>query len=83
MTVARDISERRRVYRAMYDSAQRFQALFERSLDCIYIHDFDGHFLDLNPAGLKLFRYERRDIPSLHIRDLLGETADANGQAGD
>ncbi len=74
VTVARDISERRRVYRALHDTAQRFQALFERSLDCIYIHDFDGNFLDFNPAGLKLFGYERRDIPSLRIEDLLDES---------
>ncbi len=70
-TIARDISARRQADRAMRDSAERFRALFERSLDCLYIHDFDGNFLDINPATLKLLGYEREDIPSLHVSSLL------------
>jgi PAS domain S-box-containing protein len=57
-TIARDISERRRADRAMRDTAERFRALFERSLDCLYIHDFDGNFLDANPAALKLVKWQ-------------------------
>ena len=70
-TIAREISERRRADCAMRDSAERFRALFERSLDCLYIHDFDGKFLDANPATLKLLGYERKDIPFVHVSSLL------------
>ncbi len=70
-TITRDISERRRAERAMRDSAERFQALFQHSLDSLYIHDFDGNFLDFNPAGLKHLGYERKDIASLNITSLL------------
>ena len=71
-TIAHDISERRRADRAMRESAQRFQVIFERSLDCLYIHDFDGNLLDVNPAALKLLGYRREEIVSLHFSFLLG-----------
>jgi diguanylate cyclase (GGDEF)-like protein/PAS domain S-box-containing protein len=66
-----DITERSRTERSMRDTAARFQALFERSLDCLYIHDFAGNFLDLNPAALKLLGYEREEIHTLNLGALL------------
>ncbi len=70
-SITRDISESRRADRAMRNAAERFRALFERSLDCLYIHDFDGNFLDANPAALKLTGYDREDICSLDFASLL------------
>lgn len=48
-----------------------YRTLFERSLDCLYIHDFDGHFLDANPAALGLLGYSRNEIPDLSFADVL------------
>ena len=70
-TIARDIGDRRRADRALGETAAQFRALFERSLDCLYIHDFDGHFLDANPAALKLLGYARPEIPSIDFSTLL------------
>jgi two-component system sensor histidine kinase/response regulator len=72
--ILRDISAQRCTNQAMRDSAQRFQALFERSVDCIYVHDFEGNLLDANPATLQLLGYERKDIPSLNFDSLLDES---------
>jgi PAS domain S-box-containing protein len=69
--IARDIRKRLRAEGAMRETAERFQALFDRSLDCLYIHDFDGNFLDANPATLKLLGYESKDISSLAVSSLL------------
>ena len=66
----------------MRETAERFRALFDRSLDCLYIHDFDGNFLDANPATLKLLGYERKDIPSLHVSSLLSRGPDAQSPSG-
>ena len=70
-TIARENSDRLRADRAIRDSADRFRALFERSLDCLYMHDLDGNFLDFNPAALKLLGYRREDIGSLKLASLL------------
>ncbi len=70
-TIARDIGVCRRAEQSVQAHALQFRALFERSLDCIYIHDFAGTFLDANPAALQLLGYERADIPSLDFCSFL------------
>ncbi len=56
---------------ALKDSEERYQALFDRSLDCLYIVDLEGRFIDANPTALSLLGYERADIPYLNISSLL------------
>jgi len=49
------------------DIEERYQALFERSRDAVYIHDIDGNFTDVNMAWLKMTGYEKADIPNLKL----------------
>jgi len=44
------------------ESEARFRSLFENSQDVIYITDRQGKLLEMNPAGLSLFGYEREEI---------------------
>jgi two-component system cell cycle sensor histidine kinase/response regulator CckA len=44
------------------ESEARFRSLFENSQDVIYIADRQGNLLELNPAGLSLFGYEREEL---------------------
>jgi diguanylate cyclase (GGDEF)-like protein/PAS domain S-box-containing protein len=55
---------------ALRKSHERLSALFDRSLDCVYELDFEGRVIDANPAALKLFGYDRADLPSLNIASL-------------
>jgi len=71
-SIARDNAEMRRVDAAMRRSAERFQALVDRSLDALYVHDLAGRFLGANPSALELFGYEHQDIPSLGLTSILG-----------
>jgi len=50
---------------------ERYAALFENSLDCIYVHDFDGRFLDANPAALQMAGYTRAELRSMDLAHLL------------
>ena len=68
-----EITERKRSEEALRQSEERYQALFERSLDCVYIHDFAGNFLDANNAALNLLGYRREEIASLNFATLLSE----------
>lgn len=45
--------KRRQTEEALWKSDERYAALFERSLDCIYIHDFEENFIDANPASME------------------------------
>jgi PAS domain S-box-containing protein len=66
-----DFTEHKRAQEALRDSEERYQALFDRSLDCVYIHDFKGNFLDANAAALKLLGYRKDELRSLNFTALL------------
>jgi PAS domain S-box-containing protein len=49
----------------------RYEALFDRTLYCVYVHDFEGNFLDANNTALNLLGYTRKEISSLNFSSLL------------
>ena len=53
------------------ESEDRYRALFDRSMDAVYIHDLAGNFLDANDVALRLFGYSRNEISGLSFADLL------------
>ena len=53
------------------ESEARYKALFDRTLYCVYVHNFEGKFLDANEAALKLLGYTRAEIPSLGFHTIL------------
>jgi len=49
----------------------KYKTLFETSLDLIYVHDFNGNFLDANDIALNTLGYKKEDIPNLSLKDLV------------
>ncbi len=54
---------------------KRYQSFFNYSLDCIFINDLEGNFIDANPAALNLLGYKKEDITSLSYASLLKPSA--------
>ncbi len=52
---------------------ERYEALFNRSLFCVYVHDFEGRFLDANTAALSLLGYDQNEIKNINFSSLLDE----------
>ncbi len=58
---------------SLRDAHEKFKALYERNIHCIYLHDFEGNFIDANEAALNLLGYHKEDIPSINFATLIGE----------
>ncbi|MFX1514439.1 MAG: PAS domain S-box protein, partial [Promethearchaeota archaeon] len=56
---------------ALQESNERFCALFNHSLELIYVHDLEGHFIDANHQALSLMGYNKDEIQSLTFLNLL------------
>ncbi|MFH1079824.1 MAG: diguanylate cyclase [Pseudomonadota bacterium] len=65
--------ERKKIEEALRESEERFRSLFDRSLDCVFIHNFKGQFMDANPAALRLLGYKKEEIPFLNFAGLIGD----------
>lgn len=75
--IMRDISEQLRREQALRESEDRFRALFEQSMDAIFITEPSGRIHDCNPAAEKLFGYSRKEILALGRAGLVDESEPA------
>ena len=71
LTIAEDITGRMLAEASLRESEERYRALFERSLELVYLCDFAGNFIDANDAALELLGYTRDEIKSLNFGSLL------------
>jgi len=56
---------------SLRETEERYEALFDRSLDCVFLTDFHGNFLDANQAALDLLGFQRAEIKELTFASLL------------
>ena len=60
--VVQDVTERRAAERAVAHSRERYETIFNKSKDAIYIATLDGRMEDCNEATLRLFGYSRTEL---------------------
>ena len=69
--VARDVTARRAAEHERSVSEQRYRALFSRNLDAVFGLDIDGSIVDVNPAGVELFRRRREELVGAGVLSLI------------
>ncbi len=70
--VANSIQNRlKEEYRKVKESEERYHNLFHDSNDAILVHDLNGQILDVNRKLLVLFGFDRADILTIRISDLV------------
>jgi len=50
---------------------EKYKSLWQRKLYCIYVHDFEGNFLEANDTALKLLGYDRAELRGLNFAELV------------
>ncbi|MBN1310672.1 MAG: PAS domain S-box protein [Anaerolineae bacterium] len=66
-----DITEREKAQRALLESGQRYQALFEGSNDGVFILDLDGVHLAANQWASVMLGYSLDELIGLSFRDII------------
>jgi PAS domain S-box-containing protein len=56
---------------ALQQSETRYREIFERALDVIYVHDLQGRFLAINPAGEQLLGYTQDELRRMTIAQVV------------
>ncbi|MBA7623205.1 hypothetical protein ES703_30598 [subsurface metagenome] len=59
------------IIKELQDIKERYKALYDRSFYFVYVHDFEGKFIDANKAALDLLGYSKEEIPSISFSSLL------------
>ena len=68
--IMQDITERKEAERELLKSQERYQDVFNKSKDPIYICTLDGKCEDFNEAMVELFGYEREELKEIDIHKL-------------
>jgi len=69
----KEIVELKRKIEELRKDQEKYKAIFDRNLHCVFVHDFEGNFLDANEASLNLLGYTRDEIPSINFATLIDE----------
>ncbi|UCG06886.1 MAG: PAS domain S-box protein [Desulfobacterales bacterium] len=72
-TLEEEYTERQREMDEQQKDQEKYRAIFDRNLHCIFVHDFEGNFLDANEAFLNLLDYRRQEISSINFATLIDE----------
>ena len=70
-TIARDISDQKKIEQTLRDNEERLQDLFERSPDAVFVQDLEGNVLNANQAACDLHRMDRNELIGKNVVDLV------------
>ena len=79
--IAEDITSRKRFMKALQESEEKFREYIEQAPDGVFVIDKTGRFLEANQASLEITGYDKEELLTLTIHDLLAEESREEGMA--
>ncbi len=71
IAVKEDITEQKIIRASLLVSEERYKAIFNNSVELVYIFDLHGNILEANKKALALFGYTEEEAKSLNISDII------------
>ena len=71
-----DITERKMVENALYESEKSYRTLFESAYDAIWVHDMDGIIIAANQALSDLCGYPTEEMIGMSVKGFIGSDDD-------
>jgi len=78
LSIARDVTERKKTEEALRESEERFQSAIENLPHGVSIHDLEGRFLLVNKAFCELTGYTRDELLDMRVGKLDPESLTRN-----
>ncbi|EKQ51989.1 MAG: PAS domain S-box [Methanobacterium sp. Maddingley MBC34] len=65
-----DITEVKTLENELKESEQKFRELVENAADALFVHDFQGNFVDVNRQACESLGYTREELLKMNVTDL-------------
>lgn len=76
--VMQDITQQKLSESAISQSEERYQGLMEQASDAMFVHDLEGHIIDVNRQACESLGYSREELLTMRIWDVvLGPTQES------
>lgn len=69
-----DITDRKKAQEVSRRNEERFRSLIDQAADAIFVHDFNGRFLDVNQQACTSLGYTRDELLSMRVTDIDPDT---------
>lgn len=70
LVLVRDTTDARIAEEKLRESELKYRTLVEQASDGIFISDFRGNFMIVNPAGCRMCQYTEQELNTMRIHDL-------------
>ena len=78
-----EIAKKEKYSIQLVQSERNYRQIFNASTDAIFIHKVeDGSIVDVNDSMLKIYKYDRKEIPNISFADLCSGIAPYDGENG-
>jgi len=70
ISVGVDITERKKTEELLIETEKKFRTLFDSANDAIFIHDFNGNFLEINETSSQRLGYSKDQLRGMRVDDI-------------